>query len=258
MKYFFLFLFISSYLHIFISSPVRADFDRSYQDYLYQTNQYRQSLTSFLTAKNRYLTYKTLVTQNEALDATKSFLTARDQLLLVYLQMLLQKNPEDVYQKLLNQELTFYQNHKESISALASLNDTVTSSSKIKDHYPQTEVLARQISLSLITAKLQNLLDRQKTLISDFEQLTKTLRGQDSDTSVLERWFLSIKNKELLTEQKISEIKNLTDKLEPKESNRLTEDYGKIQVLIFETNQYLKEANAFIKELKEEMKYGKY
>ncbi len=102
MKRFLSIVFLISIIYSLSSVIVRADFDQAYQDYLYQSDQYRLNLTNFLTAKNRYLTYQTLTSETEALTATKSFLEARDQVLMTYLQMLIEKNPSENLKKFLS------------------------------------------------------------------------------------------------------------------------------------------------------------
>lgn len=238
---------------------IRADFDRAYQDYLYQYDQYRKNLTIFLSAKNRYLTYGTLTSQTEALIATKSFLEARDVVSTTYLQMLLEKNPDESYKKLIGDELTFFTNHKALIPAVGSLNDGVDVSEKFDEHFPLTKVIARQTIANIILGKIQNLDNRLANLTTGSEEKINSLKNQGKDVTTLERWLLETKNKRLLSQQKFNEAQNQAAKLKPtKYSIESSENFDKVQILIFESNQYLKEATAYLKEIKEELKYGNY
>jgi hypothetical protein len=251
-------VFILYTLYFILYTPVFADFERAYQDYLYQYDQYRTSLTNFLTAKSRFLTYKTLISQTEALSATKTFLEARDQVLTTYFKMLLERNPQENYRRLLEEETVFLSDHKNKISAVGSLEDAVDISKIVEEHFPRTEVLVRQVIASLLLNKEKNLINRLMSLETSFNEKVSFLKQQGKDVTTLERWLLSTRNKRLLAQTKIDEAQELTNKLTPKESTALSEDFGKIQVKIFEANQYLKEAAAYLREIKEELKYGNY
>lgn len=231
----------------------------AYQDYLYQYDQYRRSLTDFLTAKNRYLTYQTLVSQTEALVATKAFLEARDQVLTVYLAMLIEKSPTENLKKLIGEEITFYTDHKSLIPAVGSLEDSIRVSGDFESHSPQTTVLARQLIAGLLINKVQDLGYRLASVSAGFEENVNGVKKQGKEVATLERWLLETKNKQFLAENKLSLAEELTTKFRPtKSSEEGSLEFAKVQVLIFEANQYLKEAAAYLKEIKEELKYGNY
>ncbi|MBI5465000.1 hypothetical protein HY946_00110 [Candidatus Gottesmanbacteria bacterium] len=251
-------VFILYTLYFILYTPVFADFNQAYQDYLYQYDQYRISFTNFLTSKNRYLTYKTLISQNEALSATKTFLEARDQTITAYLQMLLERNPQESFRKLLEEEITFFSDHKNKIPAVGSLEDAVRISEMVEEHFPMVEVLARQVIANLLIGKVQTLENRLTSLEAGFEEKVNFAKTQDKDVTTLERWLLATRNKRLLARDKLDDASNLANKLAPKKSTQISEEFGKIQVLIFEANQYLKEGAAYLKEIKEELKYGNY
>lgn len=237
---------------------VHADFDSTYQNYLSQYDQYRLALTNYQTARNRYLTYQTLISQSTALNNTKTFLVARDQTLIFYLKLLLEKNPDENYRKLLNEDLIFYQDHLNTISAVGNLPDVVSVSDKAKEHFPQTEVLSRQTIINILLNKLKNINENQNKIESGFEEKINFLKNQEKDTTTLERWILSFKGKQLLVNQKIEEAQALSDKLEPKSSDQLSKDFREIQTVVYDANQYLKEGTSFLVEIEKELKYGNY
>lgn len=251
-------LFLVSSFCFLLSASVFADFEQAYQDYLYQYDQYRTSLTNFLMAKNRYLTYKTLVSQSEALTATKNLLETRDMVISTYLKMLIEKNPQESFNKLLGDDISFFSDHETKIPEVGSLEDAVGISKLVEEHYPRTEVLARQVIASLLLSKVRAFEERLSTLETGFEEKINFLKTQGKDVATLERWLLATYNKRLLARDKLDEAFYLANKLTPKKSTQISEEFGKIQVTIFEANQYLKEAAAYLKEIKEELKYGNY
>ena len=258
MKRFLFILFLFSSFYFLVSSIVSANFDSAYQSYLSQYDQYRLTLSNYQTARNRYLTYQTLTSQSEALNNTKIFLQARDQTMILYLKLLLEKNPDENYRKLLNEDLSFYQNHLNTISAVGNLTDAVSISDKAKEHFAPTEVLSRQTIINILLNKLKNINLNQAKIESGLEEKINFLKNNGKDVTTLERWTLSFKGKQLLVNQKIEEAQALSDKLEPKSSDQLSKDFSEIQTVVYNANQYLKEGTSFLIEIEKELKYGNY
>jgi hypothetical protein len=256
----FLPLVIGVFILIFLIHfcPVRADFNQAYQDYVNQYDRYRKDLTAFLTAKNRYFTYKTLVSQNEALSATKTFLEARDETLVVYLKMLLERNPQTDLKPIVDDEITFYENHKGRISAIATLKDADQISQKVDEHLPATEITSKKFVAKVIIDKVRTLENRVTVAQNSYEEEINQIRVQGGNVTTAERWLLEARQKSQLCEEKLDGAGALTEKLQPSGVAYLGKSYGDIQQEISEANQYLKEAVSFLKEIKEELKYGNF
>lgn len=258
MKRFLPSLFILATGYQLLTAYVLADFDQSYQEFLYQYDKYRTSFVNFQTAKNRYLAYKTLVSQTEALSSTKVFLDERDQVIIAYLHMLLEKNPPEDLNLRLQEEIVFYSDHKDKLFSIGSLEEAVIVSGGVKDRYPRTEVLARQIVIKILLSKVQAFENNLEKLEAGFEEKITSLKLQDKDVTTLERWLVETEKKRLLAHKKLDEAQGMTNKLTPMSSKKTSDDFKKIHALIFEANQYLKEGVAFLEEIKEELKYGNY
>lgn len=258
------FVFLSTCLpvgmafYFLLSTYSYADFNRAYQDYLFQYDKYRISLSTFLTAKNRYLTYQTLVSQNEALDPTKEFLDARDKVLSSYLQILLEKNPPENLAKLLNEEINFYSAHKNKIPAASSLEETVNLSSDFEAHFALTEVLSSQVIGNFLLIKVQLLENRFAALENGFEEKIKESQEKGKDVATLMSWLTQTKTKHQLAIDKLEEANRLLLELTQKSSRQAQQDFGKSRTSLLEANQSLKEAAAYLREIKEELKYGNY
>lgn len=243
----------------FVTSSVFADFDKTYQTYISQYDEYRVSLTNFLTSKNRYLTYKTLTAQTEALTATKVFLEDRDQTLINFMTMILEKNPSESFKKLISDEIVFFSDHKKLVTAVASLEDSVQVSETFTNRFPTTEVLLRQTIANILLSKVKSFDEQIVDLMARFEEKINFLKSQGKDVSTLERWLLETKNKQLLAHEKLTTAQLMADQFQTNNNPaKISEDFRKVQVLIFEANQYLKESTAYLREIKEELKYGNY
>lgn len=251
-------LFLLTTFYLLLATYSRADFDSAYQTYLSKYDQYRLALSDYQTARNRYLTYQTLSSQSEALDKTKTFLQNRNQTMILYLKLLLEKHPEENYRKLLNEDLIFYQDHLNTIDAVGNLEDAVSISNKAKEHFFRTEVISRQTIVNILLNKLKNIEINQNKIKLGFEEKINFLRNNGKDVTTLERWFLSFNGKQQFVSQKMQEAQALAGKLAPASSNQLTRDFSKIQTAIYDANQYLKEGTSFLVEINKEIKYGNY
>lgn len=253
-----LLILLSTFYLLLATSNVHADFTSAYNDYVSQYNSYRLSLNDFQQNKNKYLTYKTLTSQTDALSATKTFLLDRDFTLIAYLKLLQYPNPNTALLNLINDELTFYQNRHDLITAVGNLNDAADISQQAASHYPITEAIARKTIGTILLDKLQIFYTRQGKIESDFNQRIGFLKSEGKNVTNLERWAVSLANKRLLALEKLSETQTLINRIAPKTSDELLRDFNKIQLLLNDANQYLKEGNSYLLEIKEELKYGNY
>ncbi|MFH0863825.1 MAG: hypothetical protein V1858_01905 [Candidatus Gottesmanbacteria bacterium] len=249
------FLWLLSFL---FSYSVSADFERSYQYYIDQYNQYRNDLTKFLTAKNRYLTYDTLTSQTEALTATKNFIISRDQTIILYLLMLLEKDIANNNRKLIESDILFYTDHKNLVPATASLDDSFKIADDFTNHYPQTYIIAKKTIANLLISKIRGFDDKLSNINNEIDLNINLIKDEGKDVSTIERWLLETKNKQILSQEKINQAEVLSNGFKSQSSNLNSEDLNNVLMLIQEANQYLKEAVNYQKEIVDELKYGNY
>lgn len=253
-----IFLSLVSGLLFITNTHAQAGFIEDYQGYLKTNDAYRTAHSTYITTRNQYLQYGTLNSQNEALDAVKKFLIARDEVVLSFISLLRLKNNDPLFAALLNDDENFLKNHKEKVPVVATLNDAVSVSQVVENQHILFQVTSRKIVATLLIAKVENLHLKYHQLEAKTTSLIHTLKNQGKDVTTLERWILDAKNKELLSEQKLLEAQNKTTALRSSSLDNLTQEYNAIQFTIFEANQYLREALAFTTELSENIKYGNY
>ena len=138
MKKILLGLFISILFFSFSASKTLGEevsvfnFEKAYEDYLYNLNLYRDSYHEFATAKEQYASYKTLTSKTLLLEQTINMLQKRDEALKTYLTALrlnlaettgiLNYEQNLLYLELDNQ-IAWLNNHKETVPSVASLED---------------------------------------------------------------------------------------------------------------------------------------
>lgn len=111
---------------------------------MYQYDQYRQIVNEYKSARSRYLKYKTLASQTDALDKTKQMLSQRDELLLAYISLLKEKISENRGLPAAEKEVSlssligstqFLETNKRKIPMLSNLDDATTLSADFEAQY---------------------------------------------------------------------------------------------------------------------------
>lgn len=250
-----------------LPASIKADYNQSLSNYNTVYEKYLQDNQDFQKAKSTYLTYKTLSSQTEALNTSKKLLETRDDLLISYFTLLQDKiNQTDgiyPYEKtvktdLINSRLFFFNDHRQTIQAVLSLDDVVLKSKEIDSLSSDLKTEGQKTFGLIITAKVLDQLIQINSQIINLESLITKIKDNGKDVATLERWLLQIKNKVDITQQKISEAQNLFENLPVKDEIQRKGDFENAKSLTKNANQYLKEAVFNIGETIKEIKTGDY
>jgi hypothetical protein len=243
-------------------------YQKALQDYKYTYSLYAQADSDYQLAKAQYINSKTLTAQTKAQQATYAFLRARDDVLRTYLSALRQKLAEtnglvdsdrNILYSRIDQEVSWYIDHRDKIPSAGSLDDLFSDSEKAREHYKATEGLMYRIFSTLTDAPLRNFHDRIDNIISAASNITLEIKqNKDKDTSTIERWIIETQNridrskeKEISTYRSIPSIEqessafNASDKLPI---------YNGFLTRYDESLQYLKEATSFLREIVNKIK----
>lgn len=252
-----------------LTLPARlfASSEQAYRDYLYQYDVYRQNLTDFKIAKSEYDKFKTLTSETTLLEKTKTFLARRDDLLRAYLLLLNEKLNEDrglipadrqFYQRLIQNEVVFLQNHRQLVPSVGSLGDTNAVSQQLESHYSifaasvrQTIVAINLGRLHLLRNNFDEALAQAQTLIESNRELLATEKQ-----TTLARWLVQINSKRSLFEQKIDLILSKNADLKSDSIETLDAKLVELQKDLTQARQYLFEANTFLAELVNNLRYA--
>ena len=259
-------VFLSLLLFLLLASQLNAqefNFNKAYDDYLYNYNQYRQANTEYISAKQAHSSYQTLTSKEKAMEKTSNLLKNEDEVIKTYLTALRLKLAETtgisnyeqnvIYLKLDN-EVIWYQNHQSKLSSAGSLEDLVKSGEEMKQRYQETQILAYQ-TLGAILAGKQNY---QRQQINQQIQLLKEKIGVirqtgDKQTATVERWLLEAENRLTRSQEKEFEAQQLLTKMKNSDRDK-NKIYNQAQSQIEESHQYLKEANRYLREIIREVK----
>ncbi|MEK7119839.1 MAG: hypothetical protein AAB889_04945 [Patescibacteria group bacterium] len=265
LRFAFIFLVLLT-LPALLALPVKATSQQAYQDYLYQFDLYRQTNTDFQVAKNEYLKFKSLTSQTTTLEKTKTMLSQRDELLRAYLFLLNEKLNEDrgltatgkqLYQALIANEVTFLNAHKDRMTSIGSIEDTVNSSKELESHYTILYASMRQTIIGIILGNLSVHAQRFDTIGTTAQALVNTNRGAftPQKQATIDRWLLQIANKRSLYQQKIEAINTTNNQLKSNYQEEIDRSFQAMQKDAGEAKQYLAEATGNLTELMNALRY---
>lgn len=262
-----LLLFLPFTLLTFLVIPhVFASSQQAYQDYLFQSDTYRQRYSEFTVAKNEYLKFKTLTSQTTALDKTNAMLAQRDLLLRAYLLLLNEKLNEDrglsatdrsTYQTIINNEVTFLNGHSKLVESIGSLEDTTNVSGQLASHYNILQAAMRRTIGGISLGQLAVFAKQFDIALADASALINTNRGVFSPRkqATIDRWILQINNTRSLYQQKVDQMSQTNSQLKGSSLDEQIRNFDQIRKYIGEARQYLIDSSGYLNELVSALKY---
>lgn len=245
------------------ASVIKADYAATYQSYINLTDLYRNLYQNYISSKNKYLTYHTLTSQNEALENGRVFLKARDQLIAQYLKLLRDKTSEAggfsdsernlIFNKL-NVENAWLVDHRTRYDTAGTINDLQRISDQTQDRYNSIiRYVALQTAGSILANKEQVLTTTINDILTKMDITLKKASKLGDDTSLAQRWLLEAQNKVILASERQSEAVDAFTNLH---GQNLVPEYNRGVFSLTESNQYLKEASSYVSEILRILKGG--
>lgn len=252
----------------FAPASVKATSEQAYQDYLYQFDVYRQKYSDFKVARNEYLKFNTLTSQNTALIKTRDMIVQRNILLRTYLLLLKEKLNESTgvsdvdknyYTTLIQNEISWLDVNSKLIPSIGSLEDANSVSRLLIDHYDVLQGSMLQIISGISIGNLTRLAKQYDINLADANALVNINRGlfTPEKQSLFDRWLLQITNTRSLYQQKVDTVSSKVSQLKGNQggsidTNSLLSDNRRV---LGEARQYLIEGTSYLSELTREIKY---
>lgn len=250
---------------VFAQTPAPFNFQRAYQDFVFNYDLYKTAENEYELARAQYMQSKTLAAQAKAQEATYKMLQARDEVIKTYFTALRQRINEGIgisqdrkevlYQKI-DIEVEWYNQHKQSTSSAASLEDLSTDSNKARDRYRNiTESIAYEILTEIAIGKEYFLRQKQTVIMDELRTKLAEIRANgDLPTDIMERDLLEVENRQARSIAKEEEARKIQTVELPKAKQKAAGFYDTIIFRITEAVQYLKEANTYLKEIVQRIK----
>jgi len=246
---------------------IRADYISALNTYKSTYDGYRLVYQNYVQAKNTFLKYRTLNSQSEALDKTKLFLKSRDDTLITYYTVLKEKiaiaegvlpYDKNLKQNLIDFRIAQFSKHKESIDALASIEDTITKNKDIESLNALLFTESNQIVGLILIGKVRNEGDILGKTIDDLTGTINSMKLNNDNMEKLERWLLDTNYKFELGNNKLIQSRSMFDSIQNNYSNQIQKDVLNARTVLFEGNQYFKETGYNALEAIKEVKTGPY
>ena len=242
--------FLISLLFLFLAAirfPLYAfaDYAKAYNDYTYNYTLYRQAYSDYQASKSTYATYRTLASQKDAVLKLRAVLTARNQLMFVYYDLLTEKlvaTPEisteykGTFYNIKESEKKWLIENQTKVNAASTLGDLNGVAKEFENRYPQMDT---ETKFAITTI----LLSRDADAAITVEKLSQTLseklveiNAAGEDATWAQRGMANVQSKIELYKQKFEEAKK-------------EEELLKTQQKLMEANQYLRDAINFMFEI---------
>ena len=274
-KHLFTLTFVAVLTIYFLSSQViysqgPTEFDRLYQEYSIKVEEYRRAHDEYILARSQYLKFKTLTSQNTAKEKTAVFLEARDEVVISYIRALKERLKEtqgvpdatrDGINVRLDSEISWFSDHKGRISGAGSLDDLVSDSDEAKKRYEQIEPLLYEALSIISSGKVNRFRERLDETFSSVSQKVTQIREEDREEfkfdtrklEIIDRWIFDTEGRIIRSQEKQVEADLLISKF-PSLKKKGASNYNEVLEVLAESQQYLKEATLFVKEIIREIK----
>lgn len=259
-------LIFASFLMVLPSvSLVQAGSAQAYRDYQFQYEVYRQRSSDFRIAFTQYQQFKSLASQQEALEKAKLFLAQRDTAAKTYFLFLAEKISENPgmfsseasqYNAIITNQISYLDQNALLVSAVASFEDAKRVSEAFQKNYETMQAGYRQSIAALELGYLRYFAKR----FNDAARRAQALIAENNagmsaqKRAVLDRWLLSLSNKYALFEQKATDIRTSIPTITgdiPQQDRVALE----LQAKIGAAKQDLVEAVSYLKEIETALVY---
>lgn len=262
-------------LTIYLSTSViysqgPTEFDRLYQEYSIKLEEYRRAHDEYILARSQYLKFKTLTSQNTAKEKTVVFLEARDETVISHIKALKERLKEtqgipdatrDGIITRLDDEISWFSDHKSRVSGAGSLDDLVSDSVEAKRRYEQIEPLLYEALSIISSGRVNRFRERLDETFSSVSQKVTQIREEEREEfkfdtrklEIIDRWIFDTEARIIRSQEKQVEADQLISEF-PSLKKKGASNYNEVLEVLAESQQYLKEASLFVKEIIREIK----
>lgn len=245
-------------------------FDNAYQEYSLEVEEYRNAHDEYVLARSQYLKFRTLTSTNNAKDAAIVMLQARDDVVISYFKAVKEKAAEtqgipdatrDALNIRIDEETIWFSDHRGRSSSAGSLDDIVKDSDEAKKRFESVDSLIYEVLSDVASGKISRFRERLNESFSSVSTKVGEIREEERDEfsfstrklELIDRWIFETENRITRSEQKQAEAdEKITEFSGEKKKNAPT--HNEVLSILGESQQYLKEASLFVKEIIREIK----
>lgn len=253
-------LFIISLLLNLLGNPISAqafDFNKAYQDYLYNYDIYQKSHSDYDIARGQYMSSQNISSETKAQEATAKMLIDRDQATNTYLtalRMKLKDTPgidnatKDGLFSLIDTEIAWYNDHKSRISSAGSLDDLTEDSNEAANEFKITELLIYKVLVTISIGNTTDYRNRERAIIDSLRVKMGEIKvNGDKNLDSIERALTDAEDRLSRSSAKEQDALTLLGKMKAQDKDKLSA-FNNIELLVAQSLSYIKEANGIVKD----------
>ncbi|MCH7641030.1 hypothetical protein IID22_02450 [Patescibacteria group bacterium] len=252
------------------SQPASASsFDQAYKDYTLTVEKYRRTHDEYILTRSQYIKFQSLTSQNNAKQATINMLEARDDVVIRYLGSLkarieeisgIQDATKEGLFFRLDEEINWFTDHRNKLGSAGSLEDLVADSNQARERFEEDDPLIYESLSNISAGKVNKFRNRLNDIFSRIRDKVNTIKEEDRSEyqfstrkiEIIDRWVFEIESRITRSEEKQQEADELISELGSGKGGSTR--YNKILERLGESQQFLKEASLFIREIVREIK----
>ena len=250
----------------------KSEYEEKLQEYAQKIEDYRSARDVYRVTRAQYIRSKTQKAKTDAKESTIKLLELRDDVTISYLKVLKAKLNETEgvsdarFEGLafkINEEIFWYEQHRNLISSAGSLEDLVDDSDEAKDRQDITERLYYEVLSNISYAKVSNYKERLEENLGSLREKVDEIRVDERvgfsfssrKMQVLDRWIFEAENLIIRTQDKQEETDDvINDMAQNKYKFNKAKPYNEIMGVLSEGKQFLKEASSYLVEVIKEIK----
>lgn len=252
-----------------ILAQTDIDFDTALKNYISSYEPYESSRRDYTLARSQYLKFKTLKSESEARNATLKFLQTRDDIVINYLIMLKAKVREEtgiidsekaIINIRLNEELSWFTEHKNRLTSADTLADLVADSESAKERYKVLPSYFSQIKTRLTLGKLLGVNERVVDVFSELKTKVDVIKNESrpeyqvssKKLQTIDRWITESDNRLIRFREKADTAQTQISALSRETVKN--PNYDPTLQLLEEGRQYLRSSLSYLIEVIREIK----
>jgi len=232
-------------LFLFLTKPVFAQdstdlFTQYRNDYFYQRDLYQKNYFNYLNTKDVYSQYRTLISEKDKIDSTKTVLFSRNLMLKSYFMAL--RVGLDKYKTInpSNTEISQIENKKWEawldeqnliIPNFNNLSDIKTWSTEFKSRYIE-------IQRSIYTSLTQSQINLRLQILADIKSLADNIRNDPKNQNYLDDWYANYPVKSDLINKSLQSAAQLCNRTQ--RNKNFNNFYPEVIIEINRADGYLK------------------
>ena len=265
-----LIIFFLLSLTVYNRSYGATPFDNAYQEYSLEVEEYHNAHDEYVLARSQYLKFGTLTSTNNAKDAAIAMLQARDDVVISYFKAVKEKAAEtqgipdatrDALNIRIDEETNWFSDHRGHLSSAGSLDDIVTDSDEASMRFESAEPLIYEALSDVASGKISRFRERLNEIFSSVSTKVGEIREEERDEfafstrklEIIDRWIFETENRITRSEEKQAEADAKIMEFSV-ENKRNASSHIEVLSTLGESQQYLKEASLFVKEIIREIK----